>query len=53
MVAFLALLIQKEVLSAFTGGWQRSLARGLHIGLVPLGLAFGMIAWAQVASVFQ
>ncbi len=46
--AFLAALIGRESLGAYSNGPYRILARGLTIGLVPLGLAFLMIALARV-----
>ena len=48
ILAFVSLLIQKEMVSTASTGWQHALARGLNIALMPLGLAFLMIAGALI-----
>ena len=53
VLAFLVLLIQKEITSATLGKRSHNLARGLNIGLVPLGLAFLIIAGFQVMQVLH
>ena len=53
IVVFLGVLIQKEMLSGYTNGWQRILARGLYIAIIPLGIAFVMIAGNQVIKVLR
>lgn len=53
VLAFLVLLIGKEMASSTSQGRLALLARGLNIGLLPLGLAFGMIAIAQLAQVLR
>ena len=46
---FVLLLITREMASAAGGGWLVSLRRGVNIALYPLGLAFVLIMWNQLA----
>ncbi len=46
VLTFLALLIQKEMLSTASSRLPRAFGRGLNIAIVPLSLAFAMIAGA-------
>lgn len=50
ILAFLVLLVQREALSYSGGQRNQALARGLSIGLIPLGMAFAMISLAQIIS---
>jgi hypothetical protein len=49
LLAFLGLLITKELASNMSSPRLRTLSRGLNIGIVPLGLAFAFIALARLA----
>ncbi len=51
VLTFLALLIEKEIVSAGASARSRMFARCLNIGIVPLGFAFLMIAGAQLLQV--
>ena len=51
ILALIALLIQKEFVSSNTSQWSFDLERGLNIGIVPLGLAFLIIAGVQLLAV--
>ncbi|MGH2352761.1 MAG: hypothetical protein ACRDJN_14230 [Chloroflexota bacterium] len=51
VLVFLVVLVQKEAVSAAAGGWTKALGRGLNLALVPLGLAFALIAAVKVLQV--
>ncbi|MCL5027328.1 MAG: hypothetical protein M1531_12700 [Chloroflexi bacterium] len=53
ILTFLALAIYKEVLSSSADEPALSLSRGLYIGIIPLGIAFVMIALAQLYHVVR
>jgi hypothetical protein len=52
VLTFIALVIQKEATGATPEGRQGDLARGLNIGIVPLGLAFAVIVGVRLAQMF-
>ena len=51
VVALLALLVLTDVASNTSSGWLAVLSRGLNIAVLPLGLAFVMIATARILAV--
>jgi hypothetical protein len=51
VVALLALLVLKDVASNTASRWLGVLSRGLNIAVIPLGLAFAMIAAARLMAV--
>ena len=53
VLAFVGLLISREMASATTSQRGQLLRRGLGIGLVPLALAFAMIAATQLLRVLR
>ena len=53
VLAFLTLLITREMVATTVGQRSQTLARGLTIGLVPLALAFSMIAISQLIQVLR
>jgi hypothetical protein len=53
VIALLALLVMKDVASNTSSRWLGVLSRGLNIAVVPLGLAFVMIAAARVLAVID
>ncbi|MCB0059867.1 MAG: hypothetical protein KDE45_22670 [Caldilineaceae bacterium] len=53
VVTLLALLIQKEILTAADSPRGRALSRVLNIAIVPLLLAFALIAVVQVSNVLR
>jgi hypothetical protein len=53
VLTFIALVIQKEATGAAPEGRRGDLARGLNIGIVPLGLAFAVILGVRLAQMFS
>ncbi len=53
VVTFLVLLVTREAASQGSARASRLLVRGLTIGIAPLGLAFVMIAAAQLHDVLK
>lgn len=53
VLTFLALLILREAVGMAPDPRSRLLARGLTIGLVPLGMAFAAIVVASLAQVLR
>ena len=53
VLLFLALVVQKEIAGNASSGRLRSLARGLNIGLIPVGLAFVMILGSRLVQVIR
>jgi hypothetical protein len=53
VLTLVVLLVQKEILSTATAGWQRAWSRALNLGLVPLAVAFAGIAAARVSEVLR
>ncbi len=53
IVLLLALLLQKEVLTAATGGRAKALSRSLNTAIVPLLIGFGFIAIVRVIQALR
>jgi hypothetical protein len=53
VLLFLVLVIQREIVGSTTSGRWRTMMRGLNIGLIPIGLAFSMIAGARLIQVLR
>jgi hypothetical protein len=51
VLTFLVIVIQKELASSTSDRRLLTLSRGLNIGIVPLGVAFIMIATAWVVRI--
>ena len=53
ILVLLGLLIQKELFSASEGSRFKKLSQGLNIGIVPLLIAFLMIAASRIIQVLH
>jgi hypothetical protein len=53
IVILLALLIQKEVLSAGQSPWSQNLGRVLNFAIVPLGMGFAVMAVVKILEVMR
>ena len=49
-VCFIIVLVTREMAASASGGWLWSLRRGASIAMYPLGLAFLLIIWNQLAQ---
>ncbi|HEX5415074.1 MAG TPA: hypothetical protein VFZ25_05365 [Chloroflexota bacterium] len=53
LVTLLVLLIQKEIFAGSTSGQGKTISQALNIGIVPLLLAFLMVAAVSIANVLH
>ena len=53
VLLFLVLVVQREIVGSASSGRWRTMTRGLNIGLIPIGLAFLMIAGARLIHVLR
>ena len=53
VLLFLVLVVQREIVGSASSGRWRTMTRGLNIGLIPIGLAFLMIAGARLIQVLR
>ncbi len=53
ILVLLILLVQKELASAVEGSRSRLLAKVLNIGILPLLIAFGLVAITRVAAILR